>query len=130
MSEQAMETMLIAKMDELKIKAKELIDGVMGEIYTDYLPYVVTDTEANIGSRVDGVIFNLLAGKFERLDERLVKVSDTYQGYHFVHINNYDELVKPLCAAMGADITNARIAQLEQEVKQLRTQLNDAYRRV
>ena len=128
--EQTMETMLVSRMEELKTKAKEIIDCVMGDLYTEYLPYVVSDTEANIGSRVDGVVYNLIAGKFERIDERLVKVSDTYQCNHFIHINNYDDLVKPLCAAMGADITNARIAQLEQEVKQLRSQLTDAYRRV
>lgn len=122
------EEILLSAMSKLKAEATTVIGNIMSDLYSDYLPHVETDTESNISYRVDGVVHNLLAGKFERLDERLVKVGDGQRRNHFIHINNYDDLVKPLCAAMGADIESARIKQLENELQSLRQQLESAYR--
>lgn len=129
-NEEVREELLLKAMERLKTQAKGVIDGIMGDLYCEYLPHVVTDTESNIGSRVDGVIRNLMAGKFERLGESaMVKVSDSYQCEHYISINSYDSMVKPLCDLMGPEIVGARVKQLENEVESLRQQLEQAYRR-
>jgi len=128
-AEEVRQDLLTAAMDELKTKATQVVDDVMGQLYCDYLPHIETDTESNIGNRVDGVIRNLIAGKFERHSETMVVVSDTYGRNHYVHINSYDGVVKPLCDLMGAEIVGARVKELEREVKSLTQQLEYAYRR-
>jgi len=129
-SEEVREELLLKAMGHLREQATAVIGGIMGDLYCEYLPHVVTDTESNIGSRVDGVIRNLIAGKFERLGESpMVKVSDSYQCEHYISLNSYDGMVKPLCDLMAPEIVGARVKQLENEVESLRQQLEQAYRR-
>lgn len=121
--------LLTQAMDQLKAQAKEVIDGVMGDLYCDYLPHVVTDTDSNIANRVTGVIKNLIAGKFEKLGESMVKVGDDYQAEHYISFTSWDSMVRPLCDLMGPEIVGARVKQLENEVESLKQQLASAYRR-
>lgn len=128
-NEEVREELLVKAMDSLKTQAKEVIDGIMGDLYCDYLPHVVTDTDSNIGNRVTGVIRNLIAGKFEKVGGSMVKVSDNYQAEHFISFSSWDAMVKPLCDLMGQEIVGARIKQLEHEVASLNQQLESAWRR-
>lgn len=128
-NEEVREELLLKAMDQLKAQAKTVIYGIMADLYCEYLPHVVTDTDSNIGNRVTGVIKNLIAGKFEKISESMVKVSDSYQCEHYIGFNSYDGLVKPLCDLMGPEIVGARVKQLENEVESLKRQLQDAYRR-
>lgn len=128
-NEEVREELLLKAMGNLREQATAVIGGIMGELYCEYLPHVVTDTESNIGSRVDGVIRNLISGKFEKCGESMVKVSDSYQCEHYIHLNSYDGMVKPLCDLMSPEIVGARVKQLENEVESLRNQLDIAYRR-
>lgn len=128
-NEEIREELLLKAMDNLKAQAKSVIDGIMGDLYCEYLPHVVTDTDSNIGNRVTGVIRNLIAGKFEKISESMVKVSDSYECEHYIGFNSYDGLVKPLCDLMGPAIVGARVKQLENEVESLKQQLESAWRR-
>ena len=128
-NEKVREELLTQAMNQLKAQAKEVIDGIMGDLYCDYLPHVVTDTDSNIGSRVTGVIENLIAGQFEKLEGSMVKVSDGYQAEHYISFSSWDAIVKPLCDLMGPEIVGARIKQLENEVESLKQQLESAWRR-
>lgn len=127
-AEEVRTELLAAAMLELKTKAAQVVDDVMGQLYCDYLPHVDTDTEANIGNRVDGVIRNLIAGKIEKKSPTMVVVSDGYGRNHYVHVSSYDGMVKPLCDLMGPEIVDARVKQLEQEVSSLRQALESSYR--
>lgn len=128
-NEEVREELLLKAMNHLKAQAKDVIDGIMGDLYCEYLPHVVTDTDSNIGNRVTGVIKNLIAGKFEKLGDSMVKVDDSYQCEHYISLNSYDGLVKPLCDLMGTAIVGARVKQLENEIESLKQQLESAYRR-
>lgn len=128
-NEKVREELLLKAMDQLKAQAKEVIDGVMGQLYCDYLPHVVTDTDSNIGNRVAGVIKNLIAGKIEKVSDSMVRVSDDYWADHYISFGPYEALVKPLCDLMGPEIVGARVKQLESEVETLKRQIQDAYRR-
>ena len=114
-------------MSDLKEKASEVIQSVMGDLYTDYLPHVESDTEANICYRATGIAKNLIAGKFTRASDELVEVSDDYGCNHYIPLGSYERLVGPLCDAMGETIRGERIKQLEQEVKSLREMLNNRF---
>lgn len=128
-NEEIREELLIKAMESLKTQAKAVVDEVMGELYCDYLPHIVTDTDSNIGNRVTGVIKNLIAGKFDKLGGPMVKVSDGYQAEHHISFTSWDAMVKPLCDLMGPEIVGARVKQLENEVESLKQQLESAYRR-
>ena len=128
-NEEVREELLAQAMNQLKAQAKEVIDGIMGDLYCDYLPHIVTDTDSNIGNRVSGVIKNLIAGKFEKVGGSMVKVSDSYQAEHFISFSSWDAMVKPLCDLMGPEIVDARVKQLEHEVASLNQQLESAWRR-
>lgn len=128
-NEEVREELLLKAMNQLKANAKEVIDGIMGDLYCDYLPHVVTDTDSNIGNRVAGVIKNLIAGKIEKVSDSMVKVSDDYWVDHYISFTPYEAMVKPLCDLMGPDIVGARVKQLENEVASLNQQLESAWRR-
>lgn len=127
-NEEVREELLIEAMNKLKTQAKEVIDGVMGQLYCDYLPHVVTDTDSNIGNRVTEVIKNMIAGKIEKVSDSMVKVSDGYWVDHYISLTPYEALVKPLCDLMGPEIVGVRVKQLENEVESLKSQLKDAWR--
>ena len=127
--EQHRQALLERAMEKLKVEARTVIDGVMGDLYCDYLPHVLGDTEANLGNRVSGVIHNMIAGKFERLNESMVKVSDSHGFEAYISLTSYGALVRPLCELMGTEIVGARVQRLENEVESLKQQLNAAYRR-
>lgn len=118
------EQILLGAMAELKEKASEVISGIMSGLYTDYLPYVESDTESNICYRATGIVKNLIAGNFKDAGNNLVEVSDDYGCNHYMPLASYERLVKPLCDAMGDQIQSERIKQLEREVESLRNMLN------
>lgn len=119
---------ILAKaMADLKEQASEVLKSVMGDLYTDYLPHVESDTEANICYRAVGIVKNLIAGKFTQAVNNLVEVSDGYGCNHYIPLASYEQLVGPLCDSMGDTIRGERVKQLEQEVKSLREMLNNRY---
>lgn len=128
-ADEHMQSLLEAAMQKLKAEAKTVIDGIMCDLYCDYLPHVLGDTEANLNNRVGGVIRNLIAGKFEKCGDSMVKVSDSYGFETYISLNSYEDMVRPLCDLMGPEIVGARVKQLEDKVAHLTQQLNDSYRR-
>lgn len=114
------EAILAKAMVELKEKASEVIGSIMADLYTDYLPHVESDTEANICYRAAGIANNLIAGKFTKSTGNLVEVSDGYGCNHYISLSSYAGLVGPLCESMGELIRGERIKQLEQEVTYLK----------
>ena len=116
-------------MEKLKAEAATVIGAIMGDLYCEYLPHVLGDTEANLTNRVSGVICNLIAGKIHKISDDMVKVSDTYGFDAYIALTSYSDMVRPLCDLMGPEIVGARVKQLENEVESLKRQLADAYRR-
>lgn len=127
-NEEIREELLVQAMNRLKDEAQKVINGVMGDLYCEYLPHVVTDTDSNIGNRVNGVIHNMIKGNYEEAGEDMVWVSDNYGYKHLIHFSGYSGLVKPLCEFLGENIKTARIKELEREVDILKKRLADQYR--
>lgn len=121
------ERILSKALEELKQKAGAVIESIMGNLYSDYLPHVVSDTDANISYRVEGCIKNILQGKIEPIGAAFY-VNDQYGCDHRISLSHYFDW-KPLCDIMGETIQTSRIKQLEDEVASLKQQLQDSYRR-
>lgn len=127
--EEIREQILTEAMEELKQKAGAVIESIMGDLYTDYLPHVVGDTEGNISNRVTGCIKNIIQGRIRELEDHpnFFYVNDGYGYDHLVSIGSYGLDLKPLADIMGETIQTNRIEQLEQEVESLKMQLKNSY---
>jgi uncharacterized protein involved in exopolysaccharide biosynthesis len=124
------EKILAQAMQELKERASSVINDIMGDLYTEYLPHVADDTENNIQYRVEGCIKNILQGKITETDSGgMFWVDDGYGNDHLVNLMACNLDLKPLTDIMGETIQTQRIKQLEDEVESLKSQLKDSYRR-
>ena len=122
------ERILSEALEEIKQKAGAVIESIMGNLYSDYLPHVVSDTDANISYRVEGCIKNILQGKIIPNGD-FFRVNDDYGSEHMINLAHYNLNLKPLVDIMGETIQTNRILQLESEVQSLKQQLQDSYRR-
>lgn len=123
------EQILTQALEELKQKAGAVIESIMGDLYSDYLPHVVGDTDSNISNRVTGCVKNIIQGKIHELGDHpdFFYVNDGYGYEHMVNLAHYNLNLKTLCDIMGETIQTNRIKQLEQEVESLKVQLKSAY---
>ena len=126
------EKILQDALEELKQKAGDVLEDIMSRLYTDYLPYVETDTECNISYRVAGCIENILQGKITRVSEQSFTVSDTYGAEHLISVQGWRMDMKQLAVAllpsMGETILKERIKELEGQNQRLVEELKQAYR--
>lgn len=120
------EQILTQALQELKGKAGAVIESIMSDLYSNYLPHVVGDTDANISYRVEGCIKNILQGKITPIGAAFY-VNDGYGSDHHVSLGSHYFDWKLLCDSMGETIQTNRIKQLEQEVENLKAQLKYAY---
>lgn len=122
------ERILSEALEEIRQKVGSELNSIMGNLYSDYLPHVVSDTDANISYRVEGCIKNILQGKIIPNGD-FFHVNDDYGYEHMINLAHYNLNLKPLCDIMGETIQTNHIKQLEQEVASLKRQLQDSYRR-
>ena len=126
------EKILQEALEELKQKAGDVLEDIMSNLYTDYLPHIETDTECNISYRVAGCIENILQGKITRVSEQSFTVSDTYGVEHLVSVRGWRMDMKQLAVAllpsMGETILKERIKELEEQNQRLVEEIKQAYR--
>ena len=120
------ERILSEALEEIRQKVGSELNSIMSNLYSDYLPHVVGDTDANISYRVEGCIKNILQGKIIPNGD-FFHVNDDYGSEHMINLAHYNLNLKPLVDIMGETIQTNRIKQLEQEVESLKAQLKNAY---
>ena len=125
--EETRERILSEALEEIKQKVGSELNSIMSNLYSDYLPHVVSDTDANISYRVEGCIKNIFQGKIIPNGD-FIYVNDDYGSEHMINLAHYGLNLKPLCDIMGETIQTSRIKQLESEVQSLKQQLQDSYR--
>lgn len=127
------EDKLNEKLLEFRKKVTEIGNEVLGDLYSDVLPYIASDTEFNISNRVQHSVENLLSGKFEDIStdtlKPYLKISDGYGMYSYIHLSRYSQMCKHIYDVCKHEIENNRILQLEQEVETLKERLTESYRR-
>ena len=126
------EKVLTDAMEELKRQAGSVINNIMSELYTDYLPHVVGDTDANISYRVEGCLKSILEGKATLVTDNIFSVNDGYGNDHLVSLNgnscNLEALANAMIPLMGETVMKERIKELETQISNLKHRLEDAYR--
>lgn len=114
------EKVLTEAMEELKKRVGEVINNTMSDLYTNYLPHVVSDTDANISYRVEGCLENILEGKATLVTDNIFSVNDGYGNDHLVSLNgnsvNLEALANAMMPLLGDVIMKERIKELETKV--------------
>lgn len=121
------EQILIKAMEDLKVSAKAAIDDVMRDLYTEYLPHVETDVEANIGFIAQSIVENILMGRFKKTDSGSMLVEDKTGVQHMIMLTSYRSLVEPIINEFRDELVNSRIEDLESQLEYMRNQLNSRY---
>jgi hypothetical protein len=111
-------------------KAKEIIDDFRKKIlaeadeaisnaYSDILPHVENDTFMNVQYRSQTVIENIIAGKFERINEKSVSVLDDNEITVEIALTDgkWDCLRKSLLSVMPVCPKDLEIQSLKEQLK-------------
>lgn len=128
--EQIRERVLSEALENIKKEVGDVLKNLTSDLYSDYMPHVVDDTEANISFRVEGCVKNILQGKIQPVvnsPDRFY-VNDEYGNDHLISLTHYFNF-KALCDMLGETIQSGRIKQLEEEVESLKQRLTESYRR-
>lgn len=127
------ENKLTQELDKFRESMKLIADEAMGNVYSDVLPHITSDTEFNITNRVEGVVKNLIKGNFEDISTETLKpyfrVNDDYGMHVHIHMSEYSKMCENLYEKFKGDIENNVVASLKSEVQRLKDQLESAYRR-
>ena len=120
------EAFLAEKLKEFTDKMNEAAKGVIGDIYCDYLPHVMSDTECNVSIQATKAVGNILKGRFTVEGDYLT----TNQGNVRVYLaNSYGQIASNIYNNAQDKIENLTIKELQCKVESLEQQLVQAYRR-
>lgn len=123
MTPEQQEAFLAEKLKEFTDKLQEVAKDVISDVYCDYLPHVMNDTECNVSFQVSSAIEDILTGRF------------TVEGGHIVVgnvrawlANPFSEIATTIYMAAQDKIENLTIKELQTKVERLEQQIIDAYR--
>ena len=125
MNSEQQEAFLAEKLKEFTDKLQEVAKDVINDVYYDYLPHVMSDTECNVSFQASSAIEDILAGRF------------TIEGGHIITrggnvrvwlANPFSEIATTIYMAAQDKIENLTIKELQTKVERLEQQLIDAYR--
>ena len=125
MTPEQQEAFLAEKLKEFTDKLQEVAKDVINDVYYDYLPHVMSDTECNVSFQASSAIEDILAGRF------------TIEGGHIITrggnvrvwlANPFSEIATTIYMAAQDKIENLTIKELQTKVERLEQQLIDAYR--
>ena len=122
MNSEQQEIFLAEKLKEFTDKLQEVAKDVINDVYYDYLPHVMSDTECNVSFQVSSAIEDILAGRF------------TVEGGHIVVgnvrawlANPFSEIATTIYMAAQDKIENLTIKELQTKVEMLEQQLKESY---
>ena len=124
MNPEQQEAFLAEKLKEFTDKLQEVAKEVIDDVYCDYLPHVMSDTECNVSFQVSSAIEDILAGRF------------TVEGGHIIACggnvrvwiaNPFSEIATTIYVAAQDKIENLTIKELQTKVEMLERQLKESY---
>lgn len=125
MNNEQQEAFLAEKLKEFTDKLADVAKEVITDVYCDYLPHVMTDTESNVYFKTNSAIEDILSGKFTVDGDYLIISQGTVRVYLG---NNYSNLATNIYKNAKDKIENQTIKELETKIQSLNMQLLDAYR--
>lgn len=132
--ESQLEQLLARKLENFKGEMTRIQNEAIRGLYTDALPYVLTDTQYNISSIVEDCLDKFINNRFD--------VGITEHGYYSIKITElngfthnitanchsvWDNIVKTIFEHNREAIVSTRITQLEAQLEMLKDQLNRGY---
>lgn len=127
MNSEQQEALLAEKLKEFTDKMAEVAKDVISDIYCDYLPHVMTDTECNVSIQTEDALESIISGKFIVEDNYIVVNDRLRVGLSSPY--SYDQIATSIYNAVPDKIENLTIKELQAKVNQLTAQLQEAYRR-
>ena len=111
------ETIYTNLMNKFKEDLKLALDEAHADLYGTMIPHVAEDTQHNSGYRAAEMVRSIMIGDFELKDNHIY-----VDGLTVGVINdfNYNKLVDVLAAVAGDAAKDAKIKNLETEIKELR----------
>lgn len=125
MNNEQQEAFLAEKLKEFTDKLADVAKEVITDVYCDYLPHVMTDTESNVCFKTSSALEDILSGKFTVDGDYLVVSQGTVRVYLG---NNYSNLATNIYKNAKDKIENQTIKELETKIQSLNMQILDAYR--
>lgn len=124
MKPEQQEAFLAEKLKEFTDKLADVAKEVITDVYCDYLPHVMSDTECNVSFQVSNAIEDILAGRF------------TVEGGHIIACggnvrvwiaNPFSQIATTIYMAAQDKIENLTIKELQTKVEMLERQLKESY---
>lgn len=112
MNEQQQQEFLEQKLKEFTDKLTDVARDIIGDVYCDYLPHVMSDTECNATFRAQDMIKKLLGGNFVVTEDSIY-----VDGNYLLNMSQYDKVAQGIYNAAKEKIENAAIAELKREVE-------------
>jgi len=126
MTEQQQQEFLELKLKEFTDKLTEAAKDIITDVYCDYLPHVMTDTECNVSSQASSAIEDILAGRFTIEGDCIVAGGGNVRVWI---ANPFSQIATTIYMAAQDKIENLTIKELQTEVEILKQQLKEAYSR-
>lgn len=122
MKEELQEKLLAEFMVKAKEQLNSIVNGIMGDFYSEHLPYVLEDTEFNAQARAEDIVKQIASGNFEREGD-YVRVKHPTGGYQTslriaMTDYQYDHLRDNLIKSMPKCPKDAKIEALQRQLKE------------
>ncbi len=134
--EEQLETLLESKLVDFKQQLKDVNEDILSKLYTDILPYILSDTQFNMVGVIDSCLEKFIKGDFkvsiDKFDNYVIEVEDRNGFTHYIREYTdtiWGTIVAKIYDANPPACESAYIKQLECKVKSLESRLTEAYRR-
>lgn len=124
MNSEQQEAFLAEKLKEFTDKLQEVTKDVIRDVYCDYLPHVMSDTECNVSFQVSNAIEDILAGRFTIEGGHIIACGGNVRAWL---ANPFSEIATTIYMAAQDKIENLTIKELQTKVERLERQLKEAY---
>jgi len=135
-TEDQMETLLESKLGDFKKQLSQINEDALSKLYTDVLPYVLSDTQYNMVNIIDDCLGKIIKGNFkveiDQWNNYTITVEDQNGFTHCLRESSttiWGTLVKAIYDANPQALENAHIKQLEARIESLQDNLTRAYQR-
>ena len=111
------------QLDRLVNETTTALTEVANNVYSEYLPHIEGDTEANITWRTNRCMTNILNGQYELDGGYLTVLDDNFIQVRIPFKQEYNGIGRKLFDQFKDEIVDNEIELLQQEIKRLKSQL-------
>lgn len=135
-SDEQMEVLLESKLADFKKQLSQINEDALSKLYTDVLPYILSDTQFNMVQAIDVCLEKVIKGDFKVITDNhnnyVINVTDHNGFEHTLRESNtsiWGTLVKKIFEANPEALKDAYVQQLQARITSLEAEVMRAYRR-